>query len=101
MSTIPAGRPERLQDHLDRLRAGEPVIPVEHAAARDPAEASLGRAASRAVAAMNDEMIELFRPECWLGDREYEIHISGAEPCDHGWLPTDPDSTCDCWDTKP
>jgi hypothetical protein len=28
MSTIPAGRPERLQDHLDRLRAGEPVIPL-------------------------------------------------------------------------
>lgn len=48
---------------------------------------------------MTDEgLLELFRPEAARLDRELEIRWAGVEPCSHGWLPTDPDSTCVCWD---
>lgn len=49
-----------------------------------------------------ESLIELFRPESWLGERDYEIHLSGREPCEHGFVPTDPDTPgCTCWDGKP
>lgn len=47
---------------------------------------------------LNDSLMELWRPDSWLTDREYERHLAGVDPCDHGWLPTDPDATCECWD---
>jgi hypothetical protein len=49
----------------------------------------------------NDSLLELWRPGSWLGERPYEIFLSGDEPCEHGFVSTDPDTPgCECWERR-